>query len=412
MKKLLLLTLAGALSYVSQAQFSEFTQNAGSTFTLSSDNNTLQIGGRVGFYYDYRWMKSYQGENQNPPKLDKDGFQIKDIDLDLLGKTSSKFVYEFHISLVDLATAAATQNTANPANPGIKASYLMYVGLPVHIKLGYDKLPYSLGSISDVYATPMWSHSNLTGGDLFSRRDLGLTLNYETWKSRINTYAGIYTGMGENVFEYGQDNSGSFEYVGRVEFRYPGKMNYHNVDEENSPVPQFRIGINGRYENKTQPINQGNVVTNYPDEVGIYGIRMIDGKRSIYGGDATIKYKGLSATFETDIINMQPADANDPLFNGTAPSFNHGIIMAGGYVAQLFYNNEKIHSTFGCQFEDVNANDLIVGDQQWINVSYAYKINSFNSVAKIEYYIPQKEDYNSNPLKYTAQLRVGYQVVF
>jgi len=412
MKKLLLLTLAGAISYVSHAQFSEFEGNAGSTFTLSSDNNTLQIGGRTSFFYQYRVMKSYQGESTNEPKLDKDGFQIKDMDLDLLGKTSSKFVYEFHISLVDLATAAATNNTANPANPGIKAGYLMYVGWPVHIKFGYDKLPFSLGSISDVYATPQWSHSNLASGDLFSRRDIGLTLNYETWKSRINAFAGIYSGMGENFYEYGQDNSGSFEYVGRVEFRYPGKMTYHNVDEENSPVPQLRVGINGRYENKTQPTGQPTVLQSYPDEVGPYGIRMIDGKRSIYGGDLTVKYKGLSATFEDEIINMQPVDANDPLFNATPSSFNKGIIMAGGYVAQVMYNSEKIHSTFSVSYEDINVNDLIVGDQQWLNLSYAYKVNSFNSVFKIEYYLPEKEDVNSNPLKYTAQLRVGYQVVF
>jgi hypothetical protein len=288
----------------------------------------------------------------------------------------------------------------------------MYVGWPVHIKFGYDKLPFSLGSISDVYATPMWSHSNLAGGDLFSRRDIGLTLNYETWKSRINAYAGIYSGMGENFYEYGTDASGSFEYVGRIEFRYPGKMTYHNVDEEKSPVPQFRIGINGRYEDKTQPTGEPLVSAAYPDELGIYGIRMVNGKRSIYGGDLTVKYKGLSATFESEIINMQPSDANDPLFNSTSASFNHGIIMAGGYVGQLMYNNEKIHSTISVQYEDVNANDLIVGDQQWLNVAYAYKFSGFNSVAKIEYYIPEKEDGGSNPLKYTAQLRIGYQVVF
>jgi hypothetical protein len=406
MKRLLLLTLASACSYVSHAQFSEFTDNAASNFTLSSDNNNLQIGGRTSFFYEYRVPKP------NEPKLDKDGFDIKDLDLDLLGKTSSKFVYELHYSLVDLATAAATLNTANPANPGIKAAYLMYVGWPVHIKLGYDKLPFSQGSIQDVYASSQWSHANLYGGDLFSRRDIGLTLNYTGWKSRINVYGGIYSGMGENYFEYGTDNSGTFEYVGRIEFSFPGKMTYHPIDEENSPIPSFRIAVDGRYENKTQPAGEPTVLSSYPDEMGIYGIRMIDGKRSIYGADAQFKYRGISAQFETDIINMQPSDANDPLFNGTSPSFNHGIIMAGGYVATLNYNWEKIHSVFAVQYEDVNVNDLIVGDQQWLNMSYAYKINSFNSVFKIEYYIPEKEDGNSNPLKYTAQLRVGYQIVF
>ena len=47
-----------------------------------------------------------------------------------------------------------------------------------------------------------------------------------------------------------------------------------------------------------------------------------------------------------------------------------------------------------------------------MTLAYCYKISGFNSVAKIEYYIPTKEDVTSNVLKYTAQLRVGYQVVF
>ena len=398
MKKLLLFAFA-----VANAQFSEFQNNAGSTFTLSSDNNTLQIGGRISGYYEYRTLKS------GVTNLSHNGWAMKDGDIDLLGKTSSKFVYEFHISVLDLATAAATQNTNNPANPGIKAGYLQYVGWPVSIKLGYDKLPYSQGSLNEVYGTPMWSHANLYGGDLFSRRDFGLTLNYQGWKNRINLYAGAYSGMGENFFEYGNDASGTFQYVGRAEFSYPGKMKYQPIDEENSPIPQFRVAVNGRYEDKTQPAGQS-ITTNYPDAPGVYGTRIFDGKQTVYGGD--FMYRGISVLFETDMMRMQPTSPTDPLYEGTPASFNGGHVNAGGYVTGINYNWQNIKSVFSVQYESFNTNDLVSGHQEWLYLGYAYKVNGFNSVFKVEYYIPTEEDKAQAPLKYTGQLRVGYQIVF
>ncbi len=406
MKKLLLLLLGATMVHSSYAQFSEFVNNsAASAFTLSSDNNTLQIGGRVSAFYEYRALKS------GVTNLDHNGWTPKDGDLDLLGKTSSKFVYEFHISILDLATAAATQNTNNPANPGIKAGYLQYVGCPVTIKLGYDKVPFSQGNLNEVWGTPMWSHANLYGGDLFARRDFGLTLNYATWKSRINLYGGAYSGMGENFFEYGNDASGTFEYIGRAEFCYPGKMKYQPIDEDNSPTPQIRIAVDARYMDKKQPAGQS-ILANDPDAPGAYGIRIFDGKRTVYGSDFMFKYMGISALFETDIIRMQPTSPTDPLYDGTPASFNGGYIMAGGFVTGLNYNFEKIRSVFSVQYESFNTNDLIAGQQQWVYLGYAYKVSGFNSVFKAEYYIPTEEDKIQNPLKYTGQLRVGYQVVF
>ncbi len=405
MKKILLLTLlAGALTNVSYGQFSEFTDNP-SAFTLSSDKNTLQIGGRVSFYYEDRFLKSGQ------TNLDHNGFDVKDMDLDILGKTANKFTYEVHYSLVDLVTAAATGNTNNPANPGFKSAYVQYEGFKVHIKIGYDKLPFSQSNIEHEHETPFWGHPNLTGGDLFSRRDIGITLNTELYQNRINLFAGAYSGMGENFFEYGNDESGTFEYVARAEFSYPSKMGYNEIDEENSPLVHFRIAGNVRYEDKTQPGNN-TVDALYPDEIGAYGTRMINGTRTVYGGDAIIKYKGLSATFETDILNMKPSSPSDALFNATAASFNKGIVNAGGFTTDLNYNWQKIRSVFSVGYENFNANDLIAGNQEWVTLAYAYKLNGFNSCAKIEYYIPTKEDVNSNPLKYNGQLRVGYQVVF
>ena len=410
MKKLLLFTvLAGMLSTASygQSEFSEFT-DVPSAFTLNSDNNTLQIGGRISWYYENRFLKS--GETN----LDHNGFALKDADMDFLGNTSSKFTYEFHYSLADIVNQANTwqyPKNASPTTSGFKAAYIEYMGFKVHIKVGYDKVPFSQSNIEHEHETPFWSHPNLTSGDFFSRRDVGLTLNTSLYKNRINLYAGAYSGMGENYFEYGNDASGTFEYIARAEFQYPGKMGYNEIDEENSPILHFRIAGNIRYEDKTQPAG-AQVNTSYPDEIGPYSTRMVNGQRTVYGGDAIIKYKGLSLTLEDDILNMKPSSATDPLFGATAENFNKGKVNAGGFISDLNYNVQKIRSTFSVGYENTNANDLVQGNMQWLNFAYAYKLSGFNSCAKIEYYYPLQEDVNSNPLKYNGQVRVGYQIVF
>jgi len=406
MKKILYTLLFVLLAMAARAQeFSEFQDTSLNSITLGKGKNQIQIGGRVSGYYEYRALKP------GFTNLDHNGFAMKDGDIDLLGHTKQQFVYEFHLSVLDLATAAATQNTDNPANPGIKAAYLEYMGWPVHIKFGYDKLPFSQGSLNEVWGTPMWSHANLYGGDLFSRRDMGITLNSSFWKNRINLYAGAYSGMGENFFEYGNDQSGTFEYVGRAEFCYPAVLKYQPIDEDHNTIPQIRLAVDARYEDKTQPAGQ-TIASNYPDALGAYGTRMINGKRLIYGGDFIIKYQGFSALFEADIMRLQPTSATDDLYQGTPASFNGGYINSGGFVTGLNYDWQKIRSVFSIQYENFNTNDLQKGAQSWLYLGYAYKVKGFKSVFKVEYFIPTTEDVAANPLKYTSELRVGYQIVF
>lgn len=421
--------LAAILLLVTTAVYGQFssydtTENntylSSGTFTLNSDNNVMQIGGRVSGYYEDRFLKSGITNKKH------NGFAFKDVDLDILGKTSGKFVYEVQLSLLDIVSAASVANSAtsatvqaasninpNPDNNGFKAAYIAYEGkkLPFHVKFGYDKLPYSMGSLNDVYSTPFWSHPNLVGGDMFSRRDLGVTLYRSFWEKRVNVYGGVYSGLGENVFEYGGDASGKPEYVGRIDVSYPKRYKYDLIDAEVSPVPVFRVGINARYADKTQPAGYS-IYTDAPDAPGSYGLRIADGKRMAYGGDFTFKYMGFSANLEGHILELRPTDNSNPLYEATPAAFNKGYVKAGGYVGGVNYNWSAIHSVFAVSFEDINWNDLIKGEEQWLYFGYAYNVVGFNSVFKVQYYLPVKEDAAQDPLKYTGQIRVGYQIVF
>lgn len=423
MKKLALITITtltlGSAAFAQYSEFSDNAQESASKFTLSSDANTLQIGGRVSGYYQYRSLQDGYNNKKN------NAFFFKDVDLDFYGKSSNKFVYEIQLSVLDLLSAAAIGNSAtgttaqansnadpNPYNPGFKAVYFQYRGWPVHVKFGYDKLPYSQGSMSDVWSTPYWSHAELFGGDIFSRRDLGLTLNYRTWHDRLNFYAGAYSGMGENIFQYGMDGSGRPEFIVRGEFSWPGKVKYHIIDNEIAPKPTFRVGLNARYMDKTQPDGRS-IYEDAPDAPGIkYHTRVFDGKRLAYGGDAMFKYKGFSATLEGHLMDMKPTNAGDGLFGGTPESFNKGNVKGGGFVVGANYVAQKFKSVFSASYESFNANDLIDGKEEWLYIGYAYKVGGFNSVIKVHYYLPVTEDVNLHEIKYTSQLRIGYQVIF
>ena len=372
-------------------------------FVMQSGDNTVQISGLTGIFYQDRFLK---------PGLDNfknNEFSLRNLQLELDVKHKKDWRFKFKVDFAKIL--ANTGGNFDPENPGISNVYVEYRALPVKFKLGFDKLPYSQGSINDVFSTPFWSRGILTSGAMFSRRDLGLTLHYPMLNDRINLYGGVYSGLGENVLTLPDaDPSGQPEYVGRIDFSYPTKNAYTEVDMDNTPTPIFRAGLNGRYTNKT--VN-GPTAAKFPaDSNDAYFLRLVNGKKLIYGFDACAMYRGFSAQIEYHIINIQPSNPNDRLFMGTTPAFNGGKVNAGGLLARVYYNSKPLKSTLSLQYENINVNDLITGNQQWLSVGYAYLVNGYNSVFKVHYYRPLQEDVNQNALKYTGQVRVGYQYQF
>ncbi len=375
------------------------SQTALAQHTFTNGNHSLQLSGTISTYYNHRFLKDGELDKKN------NRFRLRDMQVGFNGRVSNKWAYKLRVDLADLAeTAMQTGTTIDPENPGLMSAYVEYKGLPVDIKVGYDKLPYSQGSMFSFDGSAFWQRGQMLRGDFFSRRDIGVTLTHTTWKQRINLYAGVYTGLGENIIgNNDNDPSGRLEYIGRADIAFPARYRYVESDILNVPIPMVRAGINARYTNKTQPT--GEVLPNGVG--GEYGLRVIDGKRLGYGFDASFQYRRFSAQFETQMVRLTPSDTNNALFYNTASTVNKGIVRAGGWQGQLNYYAMPIKSVLSVRFENYNLNDLVVGETQRLGVGYAYLINGYNAVVKLHYYRIIQEDLKLEPLKWTDQIRVG-----
>lgn len=395
MRKITLLTaLLFLISFHSFCQLS---------LTSPDDKNNVSIGGLFSAFYNQRLQKPGYVNNKH------DEFGLRDMVFDIYGKTTYKFSYELKVDFANLLADAASGGIVSPDNPGFRSGFVKYSGFPVHIKLGWDKVPFSQSSITDIYESPFWQRDLLTGGDMFSRRDMGLTLSSPLWSERINLYAGAYSGLGEYFIGNGDnDASGQPEYIGRADFSFPEKYDYKSVDINGSKKFRIRVGADVRYTNKTQP-GSYNLSSKL---MGAYGLNAVDGKKTAYGFDASAEYKHLSLQVEHDRIMLQPADQTNALFHGTQESFNKGKIFAGGWVTTLNYHCKAIKSVFSAKYDQENVNDLADGKQEYLHVAYAYLVNGWHSCLKFEWTRPLTEDKASDPINYTNNFRIGLQVLF
>ncbi len=391
--------------------FAFLTSAAFAQTSITSGDKTFEIGGVIAGYVNYRFP------NPGYNSYKKDEFAFRNLRLWIQGRTKTRWHYELQVDVLPLVSGGSTAENPALVTAEVDYSAKLFKNLPsLNIKLGYDKLPYSMSVQESIFSTAFWQRATFCKGDYFSQRDLGLTLHTNFWKQKINIYGGAYSGLGEAIFTANggdTDPSGHLEYVGRIDVATSSRYRYEEVDYRQTPFPNLRFGINARYANKTQPAGQSlpAPVAGVPLQ-GPYGISVVNGKKLIYGGDISFSYRGFSAQFETDIIVIHPADSADPLYYGTSREVNKGVVKAGGFFVQANYFLKPAKSVFSTRFDYQNPNNLAYGYEKWINFAYAYQINGWRSTLKIQYYRPLHQDATQNPLNYTGQIRMGWQYEF
>lgn len=371
-----------------------------SQLTVSNGNHILEITGGVSAYYNHRVLKP-ESDNRN-----KDRFRLRDAQLKLEGRIGDVWEYELQADFVDIAQAS--NGIVDPENPGLMDAFVVYKGLGfIDVQAGYGKLYYSKSSLVPFGFSPYWQRAQIVRGDLFSRRDVGVTLSKSFWRQQINVHAGVYTGLGEISLNGDNDASGKPEYVGRVEFAYPSRARYRDIDDKISPIPLFSLGLNGRYTNKTLPDGR-----EFPDgAAGEFGYKAVNGKRYIYGLDASFQYMGLSGQFEIHQIRAEPNSPSNALFQGLTEEQTKGYVLAGGYLAQINYFAKELNTIFSLRYEELDLSDLVPGRSQRLSPAIAYQIDGYNAMIKFQYFNILKEE-SIDPLRWTEQFRIGINFQF
>jgi len=369
--------------------------------TLGDGDHVLEITGGVSTYYNHRFLK--EGENNRR----KDRFRLRDAQLQLEGRYRNTIEYELQFDVADFSQGLT--GAVDPENVGLMDACVKWKGLPhLDITAGYTKLPYGRSSLVPFFYTPYWQRAELVRGDVFSRRDIGVTLSGTFWEQRAAVHAGLYTGLGELSLRGDNDPSGQPEFVGRVEVAWPSRYRKRDIDDRVSPVPMLALGANARHMDKSQP--DGALLPAFAG--GENGIKVIDGKRSALGGDATIQYKGFSAQVEGHMVRLEPRNPNSALFFGRPRSDHEGYVMAGGYFAQLNWFHRKTGTILSFRYEELNLNDLAPGIQQRAGGAIAYQFRGFDCMLKAQYWQVLEEEASVDPLRWNEQVRIGLQYLF
>ncbi len=374
---------------------------ASGQLSITNGAHNLQISGRFSTYYNYRFLKD------DRTNLQKNRFRLRDAQVQFEGRYRDQIEYELQVDFADLSNAAT--GTIDGENPGLMDAFVTIKSLEfVDIKIGYGKLPYSRSSLVPFIYTPYWQRVEMVRGDIFSRRDIGVSLIKSFWKQRITVQGGVYNGIGEIALRGNNDPSGAPEFVGRIDIAYPSRYRYRDIDDRVSPTPMFNFGANIRHTDKSQP--QGGLLP--PGAVGEYAVKVIDGIKTGYGFDVSAQYMGLSAQFEMHQFILEPANPNSFLFQGLNEDFHEGFVRAGGFYGQMNYFSLKLNSIFSARFESLNINDLAEGELQRFSAAYAYQLDGFRSMIKAQYFMVISEEELIDALSWTEQIRIGIQYNF
>lgn len=365
---------------------------------VSHGKHVLEISSNFSGFYNIRHMNL--GETDNS----KNRFKLRDAQLAIDGHVGNDFEYALKVDFADIASNNIN-TVIDPENPGLMDASITYKGLKYFdIKMGYGKLSYSRNSMVPFERTAYWQGAEITRGSIFSVRDVGFTLMKNFWKQRANVYLGAYTGLGELSLAGDNDPSGGLEYIGRIDVSYPSRFRYREIDEKHSAIPMFSVGIAGRYANKSLPAD-----TTFPtNATSEYGIKVIDGKRYVYGFDCAFQYMGFSGQFEIHQMKAMPQNSNDPLFQNYTPEQTKGYFLAGGYIAQLNYYIKDWKTILSARYEELDLNDLVKGYSKRFSPAIAYKLKGYNAMVKFQYFNVIEEE-SIDPFKWREQYRLGMQ---
>ena len=355
-------------------------------FSFKKGRSVFELSANFITYYNQRFYPDGTDD------LKKNRFRLRDAQLNLEGRINGQFEVKLDI---DFASVADLNQANNPtSNPLVNDAYIQYnAPFSTEIRVGFQKVPYSRNSMVPIIYQPFLTRPTLSDGDLFNRRDVGITWRSTLWNQRINLYAGIYNGTGQILRD--NDASGNLEYVSRLDVSWPSRFRYREVDTKHIPIPQFQVGLNGRFSDQ-QIAND----LDYP--------LFIEGQKLFYGLDAAFQYQGFSAQFEIHQGRYTPNDTNSALLFGQETDY----FRAGGWMLSANYHIDRLNTVLAVQYVDLNPQDLVLGDDE-NTISYAlvWLADGWNTAIKIQFMQRLQSELTGQPWK-PHDLRLGFQYLF
>jgi hypothetical protein len=369
-------------------------------FTLNNGMHVLEVSGTISTFYNYRDLKAGEVNHE------KNRFNLRDAAFSFEGRVGKKFGYQLQMDFADLIQNST--GNVDYENPGLMDAFV-FVKLSPNLKLntGYMKVPYSFISLTPFSQSPYWQRAEFIRGEFFSRRDVGILMEANILNQQIEISAGAFNGTGELSLSGDNDPSGQLEYIGRVSYSYPARYRFQMLDTRITPIPFFQLAINGRYSNRNLPKGEAFPV----GSLGGYGLKMINGQKSVFGGDFCFHYFGFSLQAEMHLLKGIPNDTNSVLLGPAPVAKTGGYFQSGCEILQLNYFYKPIKTGASIRYENMNVNDLFKGSTARITYGLFYAIRGTGSMIKANFTKILSED-SIDPLKYTSQFRIGWQWQF
>lgn len=391
-------------------------------YSINAGDHNIEFSGVLYGFYNYRFDRGSQFNSftSSPPQPGADynnnRFDMRSIVTTIEGRYRNDIEWQFQYNF--------SKTVANdPENPALMDAYVTYKAFkPFNIKVGYQKLPFSRSSLVSFQQMPFMQRAEFARGEVFSRRDIGVTLSQNYWNQRINVYAGAYTGQGEASILGVNDMNGKLEYIGRIDVSYPQRMRYREIDANHSSTPVVQLGVNARYKRRDNP---------GIDTVNRYGMKNIQGTKRVLGGDLTVFYKGFSLLAEAQYIRIYPGssvlEASIPQLYRPYTSYYN----AAGMMWQLNYHSKPLKSVFSVRYDRFMANDLAAdraptdfyalpsgldftrniannATQENLSFAYVYMLSGWNNCFRLDYRMRLRKDLD-NYRNAADQLRIGFQ---
>lgn len=375
--------------------------SAKSQFTLVGRDHVMQLSGWFTPVYNYRLYNPNLPSNTLDKLHTKDVFSFDYARLSLTGKIKGQLEYDFEYDLA--ATYAGNTDVTN--SPVVDANVTYTGNRWANIKIGYQKLPFSLGSmITEKYGAFLGRPEVVRTG-FFSRRDVGVLFFKDYFNQTLNIYAGAFSGLGEYSLQGINDKSLNPLIVSRVTLSYPSKVRERDIDVVGVPVPCIRIGVNAMYNKRTSDQLGSHSVGSYTPYT------YINGEKYDYGTDLSILYRHFSFQAEVNRFRYQPWDKSVIPVNTPNTTYST-YYLAGGCYAQTTYYSPKLKSSFSARYDNVNANNRLKGDNS-STLSFAYQLflHDYNSMLRFQYWHRLNDKDMALPLE-NDQLRIGWQFLF